>query len=174
MKLPDPVTLGAVNGELFGRLFEMLPPRMDTPEARVMLIAIGLQESRFVHRRQLVGTPPRPNGPATGFWQFEQGGGCLGVLRHPASRPLMLEICQQRGVAPTSGTLWSALQQDDLLAAAAARLLLWTDAAPLPRIEDEDAAWNYYMRVWRPGKPHHQTWSRLHWMAQSEVLGAAA
>ena len=28
-----------------------------------MLLAIGLQESRFVHRRQI-------GGPACGFWQF--------------------------------------------------------------------------------------------------------
>lgn len=173
MKLPDPVTLGAVNDELFKAAFALLPARMDTPEARVLMIATGLQESRFVHRRQLVGTPPRPNGPAKGFWQFEAGGGCLGVLRHPASRALMMQICQARGVAPVSGALWNALEHDDLLAACAARLLYWTDSQPLPAVGDSDAAWNYYMRVWRPGKPHHSTWDRLHWMAQSEVLGAA-
>ena len=37
----------------------LLPAALDTPEARVMLIAIGLQESRLVHRRQLVGNPPQ-------------------------------------------------------------------------------------------------------------------
>ena len=51
----------------------LLPDRMDTPEARVMMLAIGLQESRFVHRRQI-------KGPARGFWQFEQGGGVIGVV----------------------------------------------------------------------------------------------
>ncbi|CAB3905984.1 hypothetical protein LMG3328_04544 [Achromobacter ruhlandii] len=29
----------------------LLPARMDTPAVRVMLLAIGLQESRFEHRR---------------------------------------------------------------------------------------------------------------------------
>jgi hypothetical protein len=173
MKL-DPVTLDRLNGELFPAMFELLPPSMDTPAARIMLLAIGLQESRFLHRRQLVGSPPRPTGPAKGFWQFEQGGGCLGVLTHRASRPLMLEICQQRGVAPTSGTLWNAIETDDLLAAVAARLLLWTDPRPLPGAEDSDRAWDYYIANWRPGKPHHATWDRLHWQAQITVLGADA
>ncbi len=34
-----------------------------------------------------------------------------------------------------------------------ARLLLWTDAKPLPAIGDEQGAWDYYLRNWRPGKP---------------------
>lgn len=173
MKLPEPVTLGSVNGELFKAAFAMLPARMDSTSARVLLLATGLQESRFVHRRQLVGTPPRPNGPAKGFWQFEQGGGCRGVLNHPASRALMMQACQQRGVAPTSAALWNAIENDDLLAAVAARLLYWTDSQPLPHPSDADAMWDYYLRVWRPGKPHHSTWDRLHWMALSEVMGAA-
>lgn len=46
-----------------------LLPSMDSVRARMMLLAIGLQESRFEHRRQL------GNGPARGFWQFESGGG---------------------------------------------------------------------------------------------------
>ena len=41
-----------------------LLPGMDSAKARVMLLAIGLQESRFEHRRQI-------GGPARGFWQFE-------------------------------------------------------------------------------------------------------
>jgi len=39
----------------------ILPAKMDTPQARVMLLAIGLQESEFAHRRQM------GNGPARGF-----------------------------------------------------------------------------------------------------------
>lgn len=45
----------------------LLPPAMDTVKARVMLLAIGLQESAFAARRQA------GNGPARGFWQFELG-----------------------------------------------------------------------------------------------------
>ena len=32
----------------------LLPPAMDTKEARVLMYAIGLQESRFTHRAQIV------------------------------------------------------------------------------------------------------------------------
>ena len=106
---------------------------MDTPQARCMLLAIGLQESRFVHRRQI-------GGPARGFWQFEQGGGVRGVLAHPASAALARQVCQVRGVPPTAPSVYSRLELDDVLAAAFARLLL-TDPARLPRTGDADAAW---------------------------------
>ena len=45
----------------------LLPARMDTRAARALLVAIGLQESRFEHRRQI-------GGPARGFFQFEAMG----------------------------------------------------------------------------------------------------
>ena len=129
----------------------MLPPSMDSPQARVMLWAIGLQESLLRHRRQLVGNPPTPTGPATGLWQFEQGGGCRGVLEHAAVRTLMRDVCVRRKVEPTPRALWTALQTDDVLAAAAARLLLFTDPQRLPAVDDEAGAWELYLRVWRPG-----------------------
>src|SRR5690606_35531315 len=55
--------------------YALLPSRMDSDRATVMLLAIGLQESRFEHRRQI-------KGPARGFWQFERGGGVRGVMTH--------------------------------------------------------------------------------------------
>lgn len=140
----------------------LLPAALDTPAPRVMLLAIGLQESRFAHRRQLVGTPPRPVGPAAGWWQFEQGGGCKGALTHAASRYWMHSVCLARGVEPTPAALWRALAHDDVLAAAAARLLLFTDPQRLPAIGDADGAWALYLRVWRPGKPHRGTWAALY------------
>jgi hypothetical protein len=132
-----------------------LPARMDTPEARVMLLAIGLQESRFLHRRQI-------GGPARGFWQFEQGGGVRGVLAHPASRDAARLVCAARGVAPAAEAVHPVLETDDVLACAFARLLLWTDAKPLPSAGDSSGAWSLYLRTWRPGKPHPQTWPALH------------
>lgn len=140
----------------------MLPKPMDTPAARVMLYAIGLQESRFLHRRQLVGNPPRPVGPAKGFWQFERGGGCVGVVSHAASRYWMHSICQAQNVAFNSTALWNAIEQDDVLAAAAARLLLFTDPRRLPEVGDANGAWSLYIRTWRPGKPHRKTWDEFH------------
>jgi hypothetical protein len=148
---------------------QLLPGAMDTPEARVMLLAIGLQESRLTARRQLVGNPPRPTGPAAGLWQFERGGGVRGVLEHQASRYWMHRVCHERGVKPVAAEVWQAMQVDDILAAAAARLLLFTDPRRLPALGDEAAAWQCYIRTWRPGKPHRSTWPALYAVAMGEV-----
>lgn len=148
-----------VRGAITKALY-MLPPPMTSPEARVMLYAIGLQESRFLHRRQIVNG--KPTGPAKGFWQFERGGGCRGVVEHPASRYWMHRVCAAREVKFTAQGVWDAIQHDDVLAAAAARLLLFTDPKRLPALGDEKGAWALYMRVWRPGKPHPQTWPGLY------------
>lgn len=140
----------------------LLPLPMDTPEARVMLVAIGLQESRLIHRRQLVGNPPRPAGPAKGLWQFERGGGCKGVITHPASRYWMHRVCAARAVGFSAIALWHAIERDDVLACAAARLLLFTDPRRLPALGDEAGAWALYLRTWRPGKPHRGTWAAMY------------
>lgn len=140
----------------------LLPSKMRSREAQVMLIAIGLQESRFKYRRQLVGKPAQPVGPATGFWQFEKNGGVKGVLTHPSTSKIARDLCDVRGVAADPLAVWDALQRDDVLAAGFARLLLWTDPKPLPRIGDADGAWALYLRTWRPGKPHPETWSALY------------
>lgn len=108
-------------------------------------------------------------GPARGFWQFEQGGGVRGVLTHAASAALARQVCEVRGVAPTSAAVYAQLESDDVLAAAFARLLLWTDPARLPAVGDSQGAWDLYARTWRPGKPHPQTWPALHAQAVAEV-----
>lgn len=140
----------------------LLPHAMSSSRARVMLYAIGLQESRFEHRRQLVGNPPRPAGPAKGFWQFERRGGCMGVIHHPASRYWMHRVCVMQDVPLQANALWNAIETNDLLAAAAARLLLFTDPRQLPELDDPRGAWNLYVRTWRPGRPHRRTWDDFH------------
>ena len=97
--------------------FRELPARMASDEARVMLLAIGLQESRFRHRLQMPLRPGMPPGPARGFWQFERGGGVRGVMGHPASSRLALEVISSRNLRPNSPTVWAALATDDVLAA---------------------------------------------------------
>lgn len=144
----------------------LLPARMTSPQAEVMLLAIGLQESRFTHRRQI-------GGPARGFWQFEKGGGVAGVLRHPSSKDIAVRVCDARGVAPVAEQVYQRLEHDDVLAAAFARLLLWTDPRPLPAQGEVTAAWDLYLRTWRPGKPHRQTWDALYAQALEEVCGWA-
>lgn len=149
----------------------LLPRAMTSDPARVMLYAIGQQESRFEHRRQIVNG--KPIGPAKGFWQFERGGGCKGVVSHPASRYWMHQVCQSRGVQFNATALWHAIESDDVLAAAAARLLLFTDPRKLPPVTDPREAWNLYVRVWRPGKPHRQTWDGFHQQAVLTLIERA-
>lgn len=145
----------------------LLPTRMDTPAARAMLLAIGLQESRFVHRRQI-------GGPARGFWQFEKGtrasrGGVWGVFLHAASKGHLGALCKARSVVCDPDAIYAALEYDDVLAAGVARLLLWTDPRALPAVGDADAGWSLYLRTWRPGKPHPQTWPDLYRQAVAQV-----
>ena len=156
------IPVAAINEAL-----SLLPSGMDSTEARVMLIAIGLQESRFKYRRQLVGNPPKPVGPAAGFWQFEKGsaasrGGVWGVFLHGSTNRLLKDLCLKRNVAQSPTNIWEAVQTDDVLAAGLARLLLWSDPQRLPKLGDVEGAGKLYMRTWRPGKPHRSTWDALY------------
>lgn len=148
------MTLNEIRERAITPALALLPARMSSPEAEVMLLAIGLQESRFQQRRQLVGSPPRPTGPAKSFWQAEQGGGMVtGLLRYHDDRvrDLAVGLCAVRGVDPSPRAVWEAIEHDDVLAAGLARLLLFTDPARLPMLGDVDGAWQLYLRTWRPG-----------------------
>lgn len=150
---------------------QLLPRKMDSKEARLMLLAIGYQESRFKHRRQLVGSPPRPVGPAKSFWQGERGGGMVhGVRTHNGVKAHANRLYEARGVEPNNQAIWNAIEHDDVLAAGLARLLLWTDPHKLPEIGDVDGAWDLYIRTWRPGKPHRSTWNEMYARAMADLL----
>lgn len=150
---------------------DLLPKVMDSARARVMLLTIGMQESRFLYRRQM------GNGPARGFWQFERGtqaskGGVWGVYLHKESRDHLKALCKVRKTDFDPDAIWRALEHDDVLAAGVARLLLWTDAQPLPAVDDMEGAWKLYAdRAWRPGKPHKKTWPEFHALARKFVTG---
>lgn len=150
----------------------LLPARMTSPEAEVMLLAIGLQESGFAHRDQLESNGhDLVDGPAMGLWQFERGGAVAGVLQHEQAGRLARDVLKACGL-PVSATplaVWHALEHDDVLAAAMARLLLWTDPRPLPAMDEEERAWVYYLRTWRPGKPHRHRWGACYAAALREI-----
>lgn len=153
---------GAINPAL-----ALLPAAMDSAPARVMLLAIGLQESRLTARCQIIAGGGR--GPARGLWQFEAGGGVRGVMTHPTSRFWAAQVCASRSVPFIQSVVWAALETDDALAAAFARLLLFTDPRRLPTVGDPDAAWACYLRLWRPGKPHPATWPALYAEAVASI-----
>lgn len=120
--------------------------------AEEMLMAIGMQESLLKFRWQIIDPNDHSKkGPARGLWQFERGGGVRGVLTHRASAVIADRVCRAQGVNPRNQTeVWEALAEDDKLAAAFARLLLWTDPPALPN-GNESQAWDLYLRTWRPG-----------------------
>lgn len=162
--LAEPLPLSVVRETIIRPMWDFLPRSMNSPGAEVMLLAIGGQESGFKHRRQI-------GGPARGFWQFEQGGGVRGVLRHAATRERAVEVCRFRGVKANQADVYNALEHDDILSAAFARLLLYSDPRALPAIGDEDAAWALYARTWRPGKPHRERWGPNYRAAVDAVRG---
>lgn len=140
----------------------LLHPKFDTPEARVLLLAIGMQESRFRHRKQI-------GGPAHGFYQFERGGGVNGVLNHRWTKLLITQVIDAKGIKPEE--CYDCIVNDDALATVFARLLLYTDPNPLPSLtSDPEESWRYYLVNWRPGKPHRDTFDDFLLHAR-EVVG---
>lgn len=178
------MSLSTVRAEAIAPALKLLPINMAGPAAEILLLATHLQEAPNREQCQL---PVRPGqcGPARGIFQFERGGGVAGVLRHHASRPHVLNVCAALGVEPTVDGIFNALpEQCDILDAALARLLYWTEPKALPVVGDVEGAWRYYLRTWRPGAydrgaPYqrailYQKWERNYAAAMQEVMHEAS
>ena len=126
-----------------------------------MLLAIGLQESRFRYRRQR-------GGPAKSYWQFEPAG-IGGALQHHASRPHALAVLDALDYPEYRDAIYEAIEDNDVLSCCFARLLLFTDPAPLPQIGQAAKSWSYYTRTWRPGRPRPDTWEECYSQAVQQV-----
>ena len=122
------------------KAFSILPAKMDTRHARITLAAIGYQESKYQSRRQIIKKDGKlvPEGPAA------------------STEMAAKEVCRLCGVLPERMSVWERMQFDDVLGAAFARLLMWTDSGRIPTSESE--GWAMYLRTWRPGKPHPEEW----------------
>jgi hypothetical protein len=129
----------------------VLPAKFDSIPARVMLLAIGGQESAFAVRRQKGG------GPAVSFWQFELGG-IRGVMTCTATKDLAAAVCGVLGIPFDARSIYNAMPTNDRLGCAFARLLLYSSPAALPKLGDVQAGWRYYAGLWRPGKPRPLDW----------------
>lgn len=132
---------------------------MDSIDARRFMLAIALQESGLTARRQR-SADGTESGPASSFFQFEKNGGCRGVLTHRATAPIMRQVCTDFNVEPNALALWEAMRYQDIVAACAARLLIYTLPTPMPKTAAD--GWAQYLDAWRPGKPHPTTWAG-HW-----------
>ena len=147
-------------------------PFHDSPQSRVLLLAIAGQESFWADRLQEGG------GSARGFWQWEQGtaasrGGITGLVMHPVSAPILKQFCQDWELEFNIAAIYEAIAWCDPLAYACARLLLWLDPAPLPITGNKDSSYEYYLRNWRPGKPRPETWP-ARYAAATTVTTASA
>lgn len=151
-------------GPVWNAAMRLLPVRMDSREAWATVHTIGMQESRMEHRRQI-------GGPAHGFFQFELGG-VRGVLRHKASQPLIEAVLDSLGYDHFSDTSYEAIVNNDILAVAYARCLLYTLPDSLPGKVEPDKAWGQYVSAWRPGKPHRSSWDAFYleaWIAAEKL-----
>ena len=176
-RLPLPIAPVDALYQVIHPALRLLPPSLTSDSARAQVLAIMLQESELAARVQ------RGNGPAHGLAQFERNGGVRGVLEHPATAAMAKALCAARGVQATSYSVYIALSGDDVLAAGFARLYLYTDPSPLPKLGDVDGAWACYLRIWRPGAYARGTeakrqelrakWGR-HYATACEALARAA
>ena len=146
--------------------YSLLPAKLNSREATLMQLVIQRQEDPELRRYQLVKRTPKTleenivseqwaKGPARGWPQMEQGGGVKGVLGHPATGVLAAKICDHFDLIASAGSVWRNLETNDVLAAAFARLLLWSDPKPLPSIGDAEGAFQLYLRTRRPGAYHN-------------------
>lgn len=122
----------------------LLPPKMDSVAASVLLYATSRQENP----KRL---PQQVGGPAVGDYQFEKGGGVKGVMTHKAVADYAKIVCATLGISWDAGSIYEELKTDPVLAAALARILYYTDPKALPAVGDEIGAWALYLRTWRPG-----------------------
>jgi len=132
--------------------YALLPDQMASPRATAMLLAIGLQESKFRFRRQ------QPTGPARGVFQFEAMGGVKGVLTHQATKPHIEAVLSTLRYDANVMRCHQAIEHNDVLACVFARLLLWTLPSPLPFKDQVNLGWEQYLEAWRPGRPHPDQW----------------
>ena len=155
-------------------LTALVPERMNTREAWVMMLAIALQESNLRGRVQgenIATTGPYPaskkGGPARGPHQFELIG-VEEVCRHPASAGHMRQACATLGYRFNAADLHTAMRWDLALDCTIARLALWRHPAPLPAATERKVAWAQYVEIWRPGAERPDDWP-VNWTAALAV-----
>lgn len=154
-----PATIETVHKQIVLPALHELPTKMTSLPAITQLLATGGQESGYITRLQL------GNGPAHGLWQFELNG-VSAVLKNKNSHGYLVGYLQsQTHIDISAPNIYQAIQTDDITACVVARLMYWCDPTPLPKFGDEEAAWQYYLRNWRPGKPDRSRWA--YWYPQT-------
>lgn len=147
-----PASCAEVLAQVIAPAFASLPVEMDTPQARLLVLATGAQETGYRTREQI-------GGPARGFCQMQYN--CvLDVMHNPASGNHVWNLCGVLGITYGSHSIFDALLTNDELALCMTRLAFWCDPRPLPEIGDVLGAWGTYERVQRPGLPSYSRWKQ--------------
>ena len=136
-----------------------------TDEARVLVMTIPGQESRWKERRQIgIGEYYPQKVGARGYSQFESTwGGPVAIDDVLQSTPRQIAaVCASLDIPCDRHSLYEACAWNDTLSCAMTRLLLWIDPRRLPAVGDKEGAWSYYLRCWRPGAPHRASWDGLY------------
>lgn len=136
-----------------------LPPAMNTPQSRLMLMAAAGQETGWANRTQV-------GGPARGFWQFDMTA-IVDLLGNSVTGSLVLAACALWDVPGDAPTIYEAIAWHDPLACHMARLLFLADPAPLPAVGDAAGAYACYTRNWRPGVERPAAWALVYAQATS-------
>lgn len=163
-----------LNSTIFPAAFSLLPAGMDSVQARAMLLAIGLQESKLRDRAQLVGGAVEwwhsIDPPANSYYQFENVSIRL-MLQHSVARHLLIPALSALDYpVDAPGIIHEAVRDNDILATILARALLRTVPEALPEQREQQRGWEQYLWAWRPGKPHPKTWAENWRKAWTVVL----
>jgi hypothetical protein len=132
--------------------------------AENLLLAIALQESNLSARIQ----GPNDAGPARSFWQFEKIG-VVDVFQRQ-KQPLQA-MCSALVLPCEPGKLHLMMAYNDAIACVIARLTLRLDHRPLAVASTPSDAWDYYVKNWRPGKPHRDRWDGHSWPVACATTG---
>lgn len=145
----------------------LLPPRLTSYDARVLLLAVALQETHLVFRTQKTGRP-YDKGPGRGLW-FQERPSVERVMTDRNAKDAAIELCKDRGVPYDCALVHAKLEYDDTLAAGFARLLFFVDPKPLPKLSETVEGWETYLRCWRPAKQRLDDWVLNHAAAREAV-----
>lgn len=154
---PNEFFIKIINPALL-KLQSVTTSQVATSSAKILLLAIALEESNLQHRQQI-------KGPARSFWQFERIG-----IEGVVSRKTNKEILSKLNYPTLTNTIYTQLLTNDQLGCILARLLLLSDPNPLPepKYSEITNAYNYYLKNWRPGKKSPASW-KTNWPLAIEV-----
>ena len=129
----------------------LLPAHLTCAESKAMLIAIAMQSSQFSFRRELMGHD-------RSFWALGAQTHIKVVAEHELTRGPIAAVCDALCYDTSVFSAYMAVEHNDILACAYARLLLSLVPGKLPSRDQPQLGWDQYLAVWRPSHPRPEPW----------------